>query len=56
MGNAYRILVGKPVRRRPLRKPKHRRADNTKMDLREMDGVVLTGFICLSIGAGGGLL
>jgi hypothetical protein len=30
--NAYRILVGK----RPLGRPRHRRMDNIKMDLREM--------------------
>jgi hypothetical protein len=31
---AYRILVGKPEGRRPLGKPRHRREDNIKMDLR----------------------
>jgi hypothetical protein len=33
--NAYRILVGKPVERRPLRRPRRRWVDNIKMDLRE---------------------
>jgi hypothetical protein len=39
--NAYRILVGKPERRRPLGKPRCRWVDNIKIDLREMelDGV-----------------
>jgi hypothetical protein len=39
--NAYRILVGKPERRRPLGRPKRRWVDNIKMDLREIgwDGV-----------------
>jgi hypothetical protein len=32
--NAYRILVGKPERRRPLGRPRCRWADNIKMDLR----------------------
>jgi hypothetical protein len=38
--NAYRILVGKPEGKRPLR-PRRRWVDNIKMDLREIgwDGV-----------------
>jgi hypothetical protein len=31
--NAYRILVGKPQGKRPLRRPKRRRVDNIKKDL-----------------------
>jgi hypothetical protein len=34
--NAYRILVGKPEGKRPLGRPKRRRVDNIKMDLREI--------------------
>jgi hypothetical protein len=34
--NAYRILVGKPGRKRPLGRPRHRWEDNIKMDLREI--------------------
>jgi hypothetical protein len=39
--NAYRILVGKPERKRPLGRPRRRWVDNIKMDLREIgwDGV-----------------
>jgi hypothetical protein len=33
--NAYRILVGKPARKRSLGKSRHRWVDNIKMDLRE---------------------
>jgi hypothetical protein len=33
--NAYRILVGKPKGKRPLRRPKSRWVDNIKIDLRE---------------------
>jgi len=33
---AYRVLVGKPERKRPLRKPRHRRKDNIKMDIQEV--------------------
>jgi hypothetical protein len=34
--NAYRILVGKPESTRPLGRPRPRRVDNIKMDLREI--------------------
>jgi hypothetical protein len=34
--NAYRILVGKPDGKRPLRRPRHRWVDNIKMGLREI--------------------
>jgi hypothetical protein len=33
---AYYILVGRPEGRRPLRRPRRRREDNIKMDLREI--------------------
>jgi hypothetical protein len=33
---AYRILVGRPEGRRPLRRPRHRWEDNIKTDLREV--------------------
>jgi hypothetical protein len=32
---AYRVLVGKPERRRPLGRPRHRKENNITMDLRE---------------------
>jgi hypothetical protein len=34
--NAYRLLVGKPTRKRPLGRPRHRWEDNIKMDLKEI--------------------
>jgi hypothetical protein len=34
--NAYRILVGKPKRNRPLGRPTRRWVDDIKMDLREI--------------------
>jgi hypothetical protein len=34
--NAYRILVEKPEGKRPLGRPRRRRVDNIKMDLREI--------------------
>jgi hypothetical protein len=33
---AYRILVGKPEEKRPLRIPRYRWEDNIRMDLREI--------------------
>jgi hypothetical protein len=35
---AYRALVGKPEGKRPLGRPRRRREDNIKMDLREVGG------------------
>jgi hypothetical protein len=32
--NAYKTLVGKPERKRPLGEPRHRWQDNIRMDLR----------------------
>jgi hypothetical protein len=54
--NAYRILVGKPERKRPLGRQRHRWVDNIKLDLRGKYGMVWTGSICLRIGASGGPL
>jgi hypothetical protein len=34
--NAYKILVGKRKGKRPLGRPKRRRVNNIKMDLREI--------------------
>jgi hypothetical protein len=34
--NAYRLLVGKPVGRRPLGRPRCRWVDNIKLELGEM--------------------
>jgi hypothetical protein len=34
--NMYRLLVGKPEGKRPLRRPRHRWIDNIKMDLLEI--------------------
>jgi hypothetical protein len=35
--NAYSILVGEPESKRPLRRPRRRRVDNIKIDLREIE-------------------
>jgi len=34
--DVYRILVGKPVGKRPLGRPRRRREDNNKIDLQEV--------------------
>jgi hypothetical protein len=34
--NAYRLLVVKPERKRPLGRPRHRWVDNIRMDLGEV--------------------
>jgi hypothetical protein len=34
--NVYRILVGKPGGKRPLGRPKRKRVDNIKTDLKEI--------------------
>jgi hypothetical protein len=34
--NAYRILMGKPERKRPVGRPRRRCVDNIKIDLREI--------------------
>jgi hypothetical protein len=49
----YRVMVGKPERRRPLGRPRCRWEDNIKMDRQK---VVWNGLIWLRVGTGGGLL
>jgi hypothetical protein len=44
----YRVLVGKPERKRPLGSSRHRWEDNIMMDLQKWDRS-----ICLRIGTGG---
>jgi hypothetical protein len=44
----YRVLVGKPEKKRPLGRPRRRWEDNIKMDLQEVGGVVGTGWSWLS--------
>jgi hypothetical protein len=56
MGNACKILIGKPERKRPLGRPRHRWEDDTRMDLREWGRGVWTVYIWLRIGTSDGLL
>jgi hypothetical protein len=52
----YRVLVGKPEGKRPLERPRRRWEDGMKMDLREIDWGVWSGFTWLRIEIVGGLL
>jgi hypothetical protein len=52
----HRVLVGKPMGKRPLGRPRRRWEDNIKMDLQEVGGVVGTGWNWLRIGTSGGHL
>jgi hypothetical protein len=54
--NAYRLLVGKPEGKRPLRRPRHRWVDNIKMDLGEVRWGDVDWISWLRIGTGGELL
>jgi hypothetical protein len=54
--NVYRTLVGKPVGKRPFERPRRRREDGIKMDLREIGWGVWSGFTWLRVGTIGGLL
>jgi hypothetical protein len=52
----YRVLVGRPKRKRPLGRPRHRWEDNIKMYLREI-GINGANRIQLTqLGSSGGLL
>jgi hypothetical protein len=54
--NAYRIFVGKPEGRRPLRRKNLGGWTMLRWILERKDGVVWTGSIWLRIGTGGGFL
>jgi hypothetical protein len=45
----YRVLVGKPERKRPFGRPEHRWDDNVKMDLQEIGWGAWTMLICIGI-------
>jgi hypothetical protein len=56
MRNAYKIVVGKSERKRPLGRHRRRWEDNIRTNLKEIGGKFWTGCICLRIGTSGGLL
>jgi len=45
----YRVLVGKPERKSPLRRPRHKWEDNIKMDVQ---GVGCGGMDCIELAQG----
>jgi hypothetical protein len=53
--NVYRLLVGKPEGKRPLRGPRRRWMDNIKVDLLEI-GLSVVDWIDLAQDTGGELL
>ena len=52
----YRVVVGKPEGKRPLGRPRSRREDNIKMDLREVGCGGMDWIDCLRVGTDGGYL
>jgi len=54
--SACGVLVGKPVGKRPLGRPRHKWDDNIKLDIPEVGCGVWTGSIWLRIWIGGGNL
>jgi hypothetical protein len=52
----YCLLVGKPEGKIPLRTPRHKCADNIKMDYGEIGWRGLNGFVWLRIRTSGELL
>jgi hypothetical protein len=56
MRDAYRVLVGKPERKRPLGRPTLRWEDNIEMDLQEVALRTWTGLMWLRLGTCGGRL
>jgi hypothetical protein len=53
--DAFKIFVGKPEGERPLERPRRKREDNIKIDLK-FSISMWTGFIWLRIGYGNGFL
>jgi hypothetical protein len=52
----HRMLVGKPLGKRPLGRPRRRWEDNIKMDLQEIERGREDWMELFKIGTGGGLL
>jgi hypothetical protein len=52
----FKVLVGKPEGKRPLKRLRHRWEYGIRMDLRETGWGVWIGFDWLRTGTGGGLL
>jgi hypothetical protein len=52
----YKVLMGKPERKRPLGRPRRRWEDGIRMDLREIGLGMWIGFDWPTTRTGGGLL
>ena len=52
----YKVLVGKPVGKRPPGRPRHRWEGNIMMDLQEVEWETWAGLTWLRIRTGGGHL
>ena len=55
-GGVYRVLVGKPEGKRPLRRPRRRWVDNIRMDLQEVGCGYMDWIVLARIETGGGRL
>ena len=55
-GGAYRVLVGKPERKKPLGRPRRRWVDNIRMDLQEVGCGYVERIGLPRIGTGCGIL
>jgi hypothetical protein len=53
---AYRVLVGRPERKRTLGRHRRRWEDNIKVEIKKWCGQAWTGLMRLWIGTGGGIL
>jgi hypothetical protein len=52
----YRVLVGRPERKRPLGRPRHRWEDNIKVDLMEIEIDGENWIQLAQVGSSGGLV
>jgi hypothetical protein len=52
----YKVLVGKPDRKKPLGRPRRKWENGIRLDLTEIGSGMWIGFDWLSIGTGGELL
>jgi hypothetical protein len=56
MRNEYKIMIRKLEEKRPLGRPRRRREDNIKMDLKEIGWKLWIGFTWLRVGTCGDTL
>ena len=44
--SAFKILTGKPTRKGPLGRPRHRWEDNIRMDFKEIVNIPISSLLC----------